>query len=90
MFIPERQREALMRLTMCAREECGMCKYEKRCNFDFQYEIATENMNILADALRVEQIEPQTEKSNKVQQEFQQEPQDDCSSCTQQADCPWK
>jgi len=22
MFIPERQREALMRLTMCARDEC--------------------------------------------------------------------
>lgn len=51
-MIPEREREALMRLTMCAREECAMCKYTYTCNFDFQYELATENMNILADALR--------------------------------------
>ena len=51
-MIPEREREALMRLTMCARGECAMCKYEKRCTFAFQYEIATENMNILADVLR--------------------------------------
>ena len=51
-MIPEREREALMRLTMCAREECGMCKYEDTCDFDFQYETATRCMNILADALR--------------------------------------
>lgn len=51
-MIPEREREALMRLTMCAREECSMCKYQGECNFDFQYELATTNMNILADALR--------------------------------------
>lgn len=48
----EREREALMRLTMCAREECIMCKYQGDCNFDFQYELATKNMNILAEALR--------------------------------------
>ena len=59
-MIPERQREALMRLTMCARGECAMCKYEKTCTTSFQYELATENMNILADALRVADI-PQTE-----------------------------
>ena len=29
-----------------------MCKYHKECDFDFQYELATESMNILADALR--------------------------------------
>lgn len=52
-MIPEREREALMRLTMCARGECAMCKYEKTCTISFQYELATENMNILADALRV-------------------------------------
>ena len=51
-MIPEREREALMRLTMCAREECGMCKYKDTCDFDFQYETATKCMNILADALR--------------------------------------
>ena len=51
-MISEKEREALMRLTMCAREECAMCKYEKDCNFDFQCKLATENMNILAEALR--------------------------------------
>lgn len=51
-MIPEREREALMRLTMCAREECIMCEYHKECDFDFQYELATESMNILAEALR--------------------------------------
>jgi len=60
-MIPEREREALMRLTMCARGECAMCKYEKTCTISFQYELATENMNILADALRVANA-PQTEE----------------------------
>ena len=49
--IPEREREALMRLTMCARGECPMCIYEERCNDDFQMNLSTENTNILADAL---------------------------------------
>ena len=49
-----------MRLTMCAREECGICKYKDTCDFDFQYNLATENMNILADALRADRkTEPQ-------------------------------
>ena len=47
----EEVREALMRLTMCAREECGMCKYKDECDFDFQYKISTDNMNTLSDAL---------------------------------------
>jgi len=59
-MIPEREREALMRLTMCAREECRICKYEDTCNFTFQCDLATENMNILADALRVADT-PQTD-----------------------------
>lgn len=46
----EEVREALMRLTMCAREECAMCKYKDECGFDFQYKISTENMNIILDA----------------------------------------
>lgn len=53
VMIPEREREALMRLTMCARNECDMCKYRpyipKKC-----YERATEAMNILADALNAD------------------------------------
>lgn len=47
----EEVREALMRLTMCAREECYMCKYKDKCDFEFQYNISTDNMNTLADAL---------------------------------------
>lgn len=51
-MIPERQREALMRLTMCARDECMMCIYQPkddRCK-----DIATTAMHILANALKVE------------------------------------
>ena len=48
----EEVREALMRLTMCAREECGMCKYKDDCDFDKQYEMATENMNTILNAFK--------------------------------------
>lgn len=58
-MIPERELEALVRLTMCARGECAMCKYGDTCDFDFQYETATWCMNILADALRKDE---QTER----------------------------
>jgi len=69
-MIPEREREALMRLTMCAREECRVCMYQKRCDFDFQYELATKNMNILADALRADRkTEPQTEDAYAYQED---------------------
>ena len=62
-MIPEKEREALMRLTMCARGECPMCKYEEQCdNWDFRMELATKNMNILADALR--KTENSSEKPN--------------------------
>ena len=61
MFIPERQREALMRLTMCARDECMMCIYQPkddRCK-----DIATTAMHILANALKVDDADtPQTER----------------------------
>lgn len=46
----EEVREAIMRLTMCAREECFMCKYENSCGFDKQVEMATENMNTILKA----------------------------------------
>ena len=47
----EEVREALMRLTMCAREDCVICKYKDKCNFDFQYEESTKNMNTILDSL---------------------------------------
>ena len=76
-MIPEREREALMRLTMCAREECGMCKYKDTCDFDFQHETATRYMNILADALRTadRKTEPQTDNGI------------GCSRCEGRFDC---
>ena len=43
----EEVREALMRLTMCAREECSICKYENDCGYDKQVKMATENMNTI-------------------------------------------
>ena len=46
----EEVREALMRLTMCAREDCDMCKYKDECGFEFQYNISTENMNTILNA----------------------------------------
>ena len=65
MFIPERQREALMRLTMCARDECMMCIYQPkddRCK-----DIATTAMHILANALKVDEADtPQTNKDKVV------------------------
>ena len=80
-MIPEREREALMRLTMCAREECFMCKYQSECNFDFQYELATKNMNILAEVLR--KYEPTISKMEQVDKDInvrsKDEPQKDCS-----------
>ncbi len=58
-MIPERQREALMRLTMCARKECAMCIYHGN-GFPMEcYEVQTNAMNTLADALRVADT-PQT------------------------------
>lgn len=51
----EEAREALMRLTMCAREECEICKHEKECNFDTQCELATKNMQIVLSVLRGEE-----------------------------------
>lgn len=76
-MIPEREREALMRLTMCAREECGMCEYKHKCDFNFQYELATESMNILADALRVAdtpQLEVTREEFEKIAEQIKSAP----------------
>ena len=53
----EEVREALMRLTMCAREECDMCKYKDKCGFEFQYSISTENMNTILEALSADAVQ---------------------------------
>lgn len=52
-MIPEREREALARLTMCARRQCIICKFHTpRGEIDCMDRI-TENMHILAKALEV-------------------------------------
>lgn len=53
-MIPEVQREALMRLTMCARKECLICKYKSSKSFVDCYDLQTKCMHILADALTLE------------------------------------
>lgn len=49
----ENVREALMRLSMCARKECEICKYKDRPKTELPSdnckERATKNLNILAD-----------------------------------------
>lgn len=53
----EEVRDALMRLTMCAREECDVCKYKDKCGFEFQYNISTENMHTILDALSADAVQ---------------------------------
>lgn len=48
----EEVREALMRLVMCAREECERCKHKDKCGYDMQCELATQNMHIVLNALK--------------------------------------
>ena len=67
-MIPEKEREALMRLTMCARNECVMCKYKDSCDSDVRFEFATKHMNILADALR--KTEPTISKMEQVDKDI--------------------
>ena len=58
--IPEREREAIMRLTMCARRSCAICIYgyqRKRVTVKLPQSCLdriTENMNILAAAFKKE------------------------------------
>jgi len=90
MFIPERQREALMRLTMCARDECMMCIYQPkddRCK-----DIATTAMHILANALKVDDDAPQTDDKD-INVRSKDEPQKDCKKCKNYDRCKnnrWK
>ena len=52
-YSQEKLREAIMRLTMCARRECEICKYKDRPKSelpsDYCKERSTKSMNILAD-----------------------------------------
>lgn len=82
-MIPEREREALMRLTMCARKECAMCIYHGN-GFPMEcYEIQTNAMNTLADALRVADTpQPDTHDLHTETHE--------CVSDTPQTDRAWK
>lgn len=70
----EEVREALMRLTMCAREECGMCKYKDKCGFEFQYNISTENMNTILEALSADAVQGEWV-------DVENEPYCECSVC---------
>lgn len=84
-MIPEREREALMRLTMCARKECAMCIYHGN-GFPMEcYEIQTNAMNTLADALRIADT-PQTDLPT---EEFV-EGMKNLRMEVKQTDCPWK
>lgn len=56
-MIPEKEREALMRLVMCARHQCVICKYHDKYTFDDCANEITNNMTILADALERKEIE---------------------------------
>jgi hypothetical protein len=52
-YSQEQVREAIMRLSMCARKECEICKYKDRPKADLpsdEYKArSTKNMNILCD-----------------------------------------
>ena len=49
----EKLREAITRLTMCARRECEICKYNDRPKSelpsDYCKELSMKNMNVLVD-----------------------------------------
>lgn len=55
-MIPEKEREALQRLTMCARHDCKICKYKDKYTFEDCYDEITDNMHILFEALDVVEV----------------------------------
>lgn len=50
-MIPEKEREALARLVMCARDQCAICKYKGTYTHEDCAEEITDDMHILMDAL---------------------------------------
>lgn len=53
----DEERDALMRLTMCARNECVICKYKDKYTDIQCYELQTKCMNILAESLNKQEQE---------------------------------
>lgn len=53
-MIPEKEREALMRLIMCAKDECSICKYKDKYTYEDCFREIIKDMNILANALDAE------------------------------------
>lgn len=53
----DKERDALMRLTMCARNECVICKYENEYTDIQCYELQTKCMSILAESLNSKEQE---------------------------------
>ena len=47
-------RDALMRLTMCARRECVICKYRETFSVEDCHSLQTRCMNIIANGLNRE------------------------------------
>ena len=56
-MIPEKEREALMRLVMCARDACEICKYKDKYTYNDCFAEIVKDMNILAKALDAERKE---------------------------------
>lgn len=50
-MIPNKEREALMRLCMCANRMCGACKYDKDWYEERCKEEINNAMNVLTEAL---------------------------------------
>ena len=69
----ENVREALMRLSMCARKECEICKYKDRPKAELPSddckERATKNMNILADVCLRDEAKCQVEINSEEMRE---------------------
>lgn len=70
-MIPDKEREALARLVMCARDQCAICKYKGKYTYEDCAEEITDDMHILADALEktmdlLEKIEKTNEEIDKL------------------------
>lgn len=71
-MIPEKEREAIMRLTMCARRSCAICIYgyqRKRVTVKLPQSCLdriTENMNLLAAAMS--RIRPEAPKETAIKE----------------------
>lgn len=59
-MIPDKEREALARLTMCARDQCAICKFKDKYTFDDCDLEITDNMHVLMEAL--ERLEDETDR----------------------------